>query len=152
MVIACALTISGCATQQEQMQPVELPIADEGIYKYDAWRPENSSEFEAINSLLHDADESIANNSYVAAEDKIERVLRIKPGYAPAWSRLSWIALQTNNPQRSVLMAKRSNSLAQDDPQLQVLNWSFIRDASMMLNDESGYYDASRKIESLRAF
>jgi hypothetical protein len=49
-------------------------------------------------------------------------------------------------------MAKRSNSLAFSDPELQVLNWSFIRAASEVLNDEDTYQRANQKIESLNAF
>ena len=94
----------------------------------------------------------IINQDYNAGADKLERVLRIKPNYAPAWSRLSWLALQMNSPERSVQMAKRSNSFAYSDPQLQLLNWSFIRDASKILRDEESYYRATQKLESLKAF
>ena len=94
----------------------------------------------------------IENRAYNAAADKLERVLRIKPEYAPAWSRLSWLALQMNSPKRSVQMAKRSNSFAFSDPELQALNWSFIRSASRVLNDEDTYYRANQKIESLKIF
>jgi hypothetical protein len=82
----------------------------------------------------------------------LERVLRIKPSYAPAWSRLSWLALQMNLPKRSVQMAKRSNSFAFSNPDLQSLNWSFIRAASQSLNDEATYQRANQKIESLKVF
>ena len=126
--------------------------AGSGNYKYDAWRPANSAEYEAINVLLDEADALIENRAYNAAADKLERVLRIKPGYAPAWSRLSWLALQMNSPKRSVQMAKRSNSFAISDPELQSLNWSFIRAASKALDDEETYYRANQKIESLKAF
>jgi hypothetical protein len=121
-------------------------------YKYDAWRLNGSPEFEAINVLLDEADVLIANQNINAAADKLERVLRIKPDYAPAWSRLSWLALQSNSPERSVQMAKRSNSFAQSDTELQSLNWTFIRAASQLLNDEDSYLRANQKIESLKAF
>ncbi len=121
-------------------------------YKYAAWRLNASGEFEAINVLLDEADLLIANQSVNAAADKLERILRIKPDYAPAWSRLSWLALQTNSPERSVQMAKRSNSFAQSNLELQSLNWSFIRAASQLLNDEEAYFRANQKIESLKAF
>ncbi len=128
-------------------------IVDEtGNYKYDAWRLDNTGEFEAINVLLDEADLLIENHAYNAAADKLERALRIKPEYAPAWSRLSWLALQMNSPSRSVQMAKRSNSFAFSDPELQSLNWSFIRTASEQLNDEDSYYRANQKIESLKVF
>ncbi|NOQ68563.1 MAG: hypothetical protein GQ573_00400 [Gammaproteobacteria bacterium] len=121
-------------------------------YKYEAWRLNGSQEFEAINVLLDEADVLIANQSINAAADKLERILRIKPDYAPAWSRLSWLALQTNSPKRSVQMAKRSNSFAQSNTELQSLNWSFIRTASQQLNDDETYNRANQKIESLKVF
>ena len=127
---------------------VDLPAN----YKYEAWRLNASQEFEAINVLLDEADVLIANQSINAAADKLERILRIKPDYAPAWSRLSWLALQTNSAKRSVQMAKRSNSFAQSNTELQSLNWSFIRTASQQLNDDETYNRANQKIESLKAF
>jgi len=127
-------------------------IDDSGNYKYDAWRLENSTQLGAINILLDEADVLILNQSHNAATDKLERVLRIKPDYAPAWSRLSWLALQAGTPERSIQMAKRSNSFAYSNPQLQKLNWTFIRTASEALHDEAGYDYANQKIDSLKAF
>ena len=127
-------------------------VGEPGYYKYDAWSPAVSAEHEAIKKLLDEADRLIENQAFDAASDKLERILRIKPQYAPAWSRLSWLALQMNSPERSVQMAKRSNSFAYSDPQLQLLNWIFIRDASEVLNDEESYHRANQKIESLKAF
>jgi len=147
----CAILLSSCASTEKQLSD-ETAFDESASYKYDAWRLVNDRDFEAINVLLSDADLLIEQQAYDAATDKIERVLRIKPDYAPAWSRLSWLALQSNSPQRSVQMAKRSNSYAYSDPELQILNWSFIRSASQLLNDEDGYYRANQKIESLKAF
>ncbi|MCK5396285.1 MAG: hypothetical protein KAJ32_09845 [Gammaproteobacteria bacterium] len=143
-----ALLIS-CTTPGKQI--IEDDLA-EGRYKFAAWRLDNSREFEAINKLLGEVDGLIEANSLDAAEDKLERVLRIKSGYAPAWSRLSWMALETNSPKRAVQMAKRSNSFAHGNRELQSLNWSFIRDASQALNDEQAYIRAGQKIDSLQSF
>ena len=145
------LLLVSCAST-EKHSITEEAVVISGNYRYQAWRLDDSGQFEAINVLLDEADLLIENQSYDAAADKIERALRIKPEYAPAWSRLSWLALQTDSPERSVQMAKRSNSLAFSDPELQSLNWSFIREASEMLNDEEAYQRANQKIESLNAF
>lgn len=146
-----ATLLSSCASTDKQVS-LEDQADESASYKYDAWRLVRERDFEAINVLLNDADVLIENQAYEAATDKIERVLRIKPDYAPAWSRLSFLALQTNSPERAVQMAKRSNSYAYSDPELQLLNWSFIRSASQLLNDDEGYYRANQKIESLKAF
>jgi len=121
-------------------------------YKYEAWRLNDAVESEAIKVLLTEIDALIEDNSFNAATDKLERVLRIKADYAPAWSRLSWIALQTDYLERSIDMAKRSNSFAYSDTRLQLLNWSFISTASKALNDEDNYLRAQQKIDSLSSF
>ena len=146
-----SIFIVSCATTEKQ--EAYDPIADESAsYKYKAWRLTGAEEFKAINDLIAEVDVLIENNSFDAATDKLERVLRIKAEYAPAWSRLSWIALQTDSPKRSVEMAKRSNSFAQGDTGLQRLNWSFISAASEELNDEDLYQRANQKIDSLSTF
>jgi len=140
-----SLMLVSCASTEKQAMTENAAKEEAGLYKYDAWRLKNTTEFEAINVLLDESDMLIDT-------DKLERVLRIKPNYAPAWSRLSWLALQMNSPKRSVQMAKRSNSFAFSNPELQSLNWSFIRAASKSLNDEESYHQANQKIESLKVF
>ena len=151
VIFLASCTATDVRTSAESArQPENRPEASS--YKYDAWRLTNSAEFEAINVLLGETDLLIENHAYNAAADKLERVLRIKPEYAPAWSRLSWLALQMSSPEHSVQMAKRSNSFAFSNPELQALNWSFIRAASKALNDEASYLRATQKIDSLKMF
>ncbi len=148
-----AALLASCAVTEKRDSIASEPAQSEaGNYKYDAWRPDASGEYEAINVLLDQADVLIEKKAFDAAADKLERVLRIKPEYAPAWSRLSWLALQMNLPKRAVQMAKRSNSFAFSDPELLSLNWSFIRDASKALNDKDAYFRANQKMESLKIF
>ena len=150
-----ALLLMSCASTDSRYSSGSYQSAvddDSGNYKYDAWRLRQSEDLDAINLLLDESDVLIQNNAYNAATDKLERVLRIKPDYAPAWSRLSWLALQTNSARRSIQMAKRSNSFAYSDPELQSLNWTFIQSASQMLLDEDTYNEAIQQIESLKAF
>ena len=148
------LLVSCASTQKPTVFDDDAAYGETGRYKYQAWRHNDSGEFEAINVLLKEVDVLIETNTYNAAADKLERVLRIKPQYAPAWSRLSWLALQTDLPKRSVQMAKRSNSFAykDKDTELQALNWSFIRTASEALNDDDTYRRANKEIESLKSF
>ncbi|MDT8281394.1 MAG: hypothetical protein RQ982_01130 [Gammaproteobacteria bacterium] len=148
LLVSCASTERYGA---EQPLDETVPGAT-GNYRYQAWRPDSSGEFDAIKGLLDETDQLIKNGNYNAATDKLERALRIKPKYAPAWSRLSWLALQMNSPKLAVQMAKRSNSFAFSDAELELLNWSFIRTASKTLHDEETYSRANQKIESLRSF
>mgnify|MGYP003943675407 CR=1 FL=1 len=143
LVVSCALP---------SRQTGDIVVDEEAYYKYPAWRLNGLQDYEAIRVLLDEADQLMAQQNVNAAADKLERVLRIKPDYAPAWSRLSWLALQTNSPERSIQMAKRSNSFARSNTELQSLNWTFIRAASQQLNDNETYQRANQKIESLKAF
>lgn len=140
--------VASCASIEK---PVPDSIVEQpGNYKYPAWRIDAFTGNGAVTSLLNEVDMLIASEEFDAAADKLERILRINPQYAPAWSRLSWLALQTNSPQRSVQMAKRSNSFAFSDADLQWLNWSFIRDASKILHDEVSYNQARKKLDFLK--
>ncbi len=151
-VVAVTFLMISCASTQTQTVDDNIDSSEAGSHKFDAWRLNRSAEFESINVLLREVDGHIELDAYDAATDKLERILRIKPQYAPAWSRLSWLSLQVGAAKRSVQMAKRSNSLAYSDPELQLLNWQFIRDASKLLVDEEAYNRANQKIESLKAF
>jgi hypothetical protein len=145
--VLLAALISSCVS------PGKLPVEDPGVEsqsKFPAWQLDNPFEHEAINELLGEVDRLIETNALEAAEDKLERVLRIKSSYAPAWSRLSWLALEEGSPKRAIQMAKRSNSFAYGNIDLQSLNWTFIRDASQILGDEENYQRATQKIESLQ--
>ncbi len=126
--------LASCASTDKRVID-ESTLKEIASHKYDAWKTDNAAENNAINILLAEADGLIEKKSFNAATDKLERVLRIKPEYAPAWSRLSWLALQTNLPKRSIQMAKRSNSFAFSNPELQSLNASFIHTANKVLNN-----------------
>ena len=149
--LTLSILLVSCAST-EKITIGDQVAAESASHKYEAWLLNNSAEFDAINVLLKEVDALIESRSYDAAADKLERVLRIKTEYAPAWSRLSWLALQTDSPKRSIQMAKRSNSFAQLEPKLRSLNWSFISAASKILGDEESYNQANQKIESLRSF
>lgn len=144
---SCSITGDQKGAEQE-----ELTTKLEEKAKYSAWHLNNNPQLEAINVLLVEADALIESNALNEAEDKLERVLRIQPQYAPAWSRLSWVALQSDDPLSAVEMAKRSNSFAYRDRALQLLNWTFIRSASQQLNDTETYHKADVKIRWLKAF
>lgn len=122
--------------------------------RFAAWQEQTSSRSpvaanRAVKELLRQADALINKNAMEQASDKLERLLRIEPGYAQAWSRLAWIALQGHYSERSRQMAQRSNSYAFDNNNLKRLNWSFIREASALMNDAWAINEAERMIKSL---
>lgn len=112
------------------------------------WVPE-ATDKPAVVSLIKQADALMDEQAYEPAVDKLERLLRIEPAYALAWSRLSWIALQSFVPSRAVQMAQRSNSYAHSNTALKVINWSFIRDASTLMNDDAAVQRAQQMIRAL---
>lgn len=126
-----------------------------GLQKFEAWNPEEFSKKNAqqangaVKALIKQADVFISYGALEQASDKLERLLRIEPTYAPAWSRLSWIALQSGLPGRARQMAQRSNSYAKKHKELKILNWHFIRHAGQIINNEDEVLRAERMIEQL---
>ena len=139
----------GCAPATYQKadsgEPPTLAMATE------TWTRASANALPAVDDLMIQADSQIAASNWGLAEEKLERALRISPDYAPAWSRLSQIALYKNEPQRAIQMAKRSNSHAGNSVDLKLLNWQFIREASEMLEDADGVQNASKNIYILQS-
>ena len=126
-------------------QPITLAMAT------DTWQNVSGTALPAVDDLIMQADAQIAENNWEAASEKLERALRISPDYAPAWSRLSRIALSKEDPARAIQMAKRSNSHAGNAVELKLLNWQFIREASEMQGDIEGVQNASKAIYILQS-
>lgn len=154
LVFILLVTLISCAGVE---RPAGKPEAGsyEGIpLIFAAWQPQESSRSpvaanQAVRELLKQADTLMANNALEQASDKLERLLRIEPAYAQAWSRLAWIAIEGGSPQRGRQMAQRSNSFAFDNKRLKALNWAFIMQASEAMNDEAGVRDAETMIQRL---
>jgi tetratricopeptide (TPR) repeat protein len=115
------------------------------------WQQSSASALPAVEDLVKQADAQIALNNWDVASEKLERALRISPDYAPAWSRLSHIALAKDDPARAIQMAKRSNSYAGNSVDLKLLNWEFIREASAMMDDTEGVHNAVKAINILQS-
>ncbi len=139
----------GCAPATYQKtdtgEPPTLAMATQ------TWTGASYDALPAVDDLMIQADSQIAASNWDLAEEKLERALRISPDYAPAWSRLSQIALYRNEPQRAIQMAKRSNSHAGNSVDLKLLNWQFIRQASEMMEDADGVQNASKNIYILQS-
>jgi hypothetical protein len=116
----------------------------------ETWRHSTGTALPAVEDLMKQADAQIAIRNWDVASEKLERALRMSPDYAPAWSRLSRIALSRADPGRAIQMAKRSNSHAGNSVELKLLNWQFIRDASEMQGDIEGVQNANKAIYILQ--
>ena len=143
--------LASCAGVGDKTQAFEQPVETTGAQKYSAWSQENSSAAgnKAVKDLLQQADALIAKNQMELASEKLERLLRIEPSYAQAWSRLAWIALQSDSPGRTQQMAQRSNSYAYGDKRLKLLNWTFIRQAAQLMGKDALVRKAEEMIKSL---
>ncbi len=147
-IAACILLQLSCAPTGYQKTETEaipsLAMATQ------TWQQTSGTALPAVDDLVNQADAQIAMSNWDLASEKLERALRISPDYAPAWSRMSQIALYKDDPARAIQMAKRSNSHAGKSVELKLLNWQLIREANEMLDDIEGVQNASKAIYILQ--
>ena len=155
LVLVFSLMLASCAGIHDKAQEYQVPVETSGLQKFSAWKQGalisgSIASNKAVLELLYQADESISRNELNQASDKLERLLRIEPASAQAWSRLAWISLEKNMLKRTQQMAQRSNSYAYDDKKLKILNWAFIREAALQSGDDAMVQRAEKTIESLQ--
>lgn len=119
-----------------------------------AWRLSGSekrtvSSNRAVGHLLQQADDLMAEANFEQSADKLERLVRIEPRFAQAWSRLAWIALKNGDAQRSRQLAQRSNSYSRDNDKLKLLNWQLIHRAGELLQNADITQQAEQMIKAL---
>ena len=124
-----------CESQQtlpvDQLEDEKADAIQHSLF--DAWNDSSLSNI-AVANLIKQADKMIDYKQMDEAQGKLERSLRVSARYAPAWSRLSWLALRKSKLKKSVQLAYRSNSYTVSDS-LKILNWTFIRDAYRLMGD-----------------
>ena len=103
----------------------------------------------AVVALLGQADRYRSSGDSNNEAATVERALRIEPGNARLWSRLSAIRLEQGRPQQTEQLALKSNALAKGDQRLQATNWRLIARARWALNDSDGARRAERKASDL---
>lgn len=152
----CALLLASCSiTEKKQGDPIlilETKILETN--EFAAWRLSKSEQHitssnRAVSQLLQQSDDLIAKAKYEQAGDKLERLVRIEPKFAQAWSRLAWMALKNNDAQRSHQLAQRSNSYSRNNTNLKLLNWQFIQKAGELLNSIDIIHQAEQMIKTL---
>ena len=119
-----------------------------------AWRLSSSEQRiaasnRAVAQLLQQADDLMAESKFDKSSDKLERLVRIEPRFAQAWSRLAWMALKGGDAKRSHQLAQRSNSYSRDNTNLKLLNWQFILKAGELLNNTDIIQQAKQMIKTL---
>lgn len=153
-LFAFSFMLASCVSVDDKAQDFQRPAETVGMQKFPAWKQQDLSASsadsnKAVQDLLQQADALIAKNQMEQASEKLERLLRIEPSYAQAWSRLAWIALQSDSPGRTQQMAQRSNSYAYGDKRLKVLNWTFIRQAAQLMGKDELVGKAEEMIKLL---
>ena len=150
LLLVTAITVIqfSCAPVSDE---VVRPEAEQPGSLAMVWQQVAGNPLPAVQGLMRQADAEMEMRNWDIASEKIERALRISSDYAPAWSRLSYIAMHNNEPARAIQMAKRSNSHAGNSVQLKLINWECIRTANVMLNDQEGIDAADRAINILRS-
>ncbi|MCK5002259.1 MAG: hypothetical protein KAS57_04505 [Gammaproteobacteria bacterium] len=119
-----------------------------------AWRLSSSEQRiiasnRAVGMLLKQADDLMAEADFARSSDKLERLVRIEPRFAQAWSRLAWIALENGEAQRSHQLAQRSNSYSHDNDKLKLLNWRLIHQSGELLHNAEMTQQAEQMIKNL---
>ncbi len=93
---------------------------------------------QAVVALLGSAADYVADQEWDKAGAALERALRIEPSNAGIWHDLAQIRLQQRDYEQASSLAAKSNSLARDNPFVQVRNWRLIAVARRALGDEAG--------------
>ncbi len=98
-----------------------------------------------VLALLSEAEQHSASGDNGSASATIERALRIEPKNATLWHRLGMLKLREKNYQQAINLARKSNSLAAGDRELQVENWHLIVQAY----EAAGEKNAAKKARAM---
>ena len=104
----------------------------------------------AIVALLGEAQRDEVNGNWENAAATLERAIRIEPKNARLWNRLAGLRMRQGQWQQALNLARKSNSLAAGDYDLQLENWQLILEIKQKVNDIQGIRDAQTMIELLR--
>ena len=89
----------------------------------------------AVQRLISQADQAMANNDWYSAISTLERALRINPKQAETWSRLSVANYGGQQYQQAIQMARRSNSHITNNNSLKAYNWLMMSRAYEQLGN-----------------
>ena len=149
--LVALLLISCSAIEEKQVDTQSILETNElSAWQLSASEARTVSANRAVGQLLQQADILMAEANFKQSADKLERLVRIEPRFAQAWSRLSWMALKNGDAKRSQQLAQRSNSYSRENVSLKILNWHFIQKAGELLDDVAVVQQAQQMISKLR--
>lgn len=165
---AVGLLLAGCAQRPVAPPP---PDRDEPSPEMPAPRPESGVEpaptppgeqeappprtaadasGPAVLALLGRADEQAAAGELDLAAATVERALNVEPRNPFLYQRLAALRLAQDQPGQTEALARKSNSLAGDNPYVQARNWELIAQSRRMRGDNVGADAASARAEYYR--
>lgn len=104
----------------------------------------------AVIALLGRADEQAAAGKLDLAAATVERALNLEPRNPFLYHRLAALRLAQDQPGQTEALARKSNSLAGDNPYVQARNWELIAQSRRMRGDNVGADAASARAEYYR--
>lgn len=120
---------SNDGTQPDLMPGVPAPRTESGSADTRYPRSANEISGPAVQSLLKQSDQQLANGSPDAAAAALERALRIEPRNPFVWQSLAKVRLEQGQADQAESLANKSSSLARGNPYIEADNWRLIAEA-----------------------
>lgn len=165
LILFSSLVLVGCGsgtTRPDGPRPVDPPPrtteqADEQdkesapavLWRFDSPRKAEQVSSAPVKTLIRQAAierDAELNDRAVAT---LQRAARIEPRNAFVWGLLSKLNLEMERPREASALARKSNSLAQTNPFVQLRNWRVIAEAEDLVDDDDDADEAEDKVEHL---
>lgn len=138
------------ASQWTPLEPATAAPAAEPEPAPSRYTPPRAGELNpAVVALLNRANEAERTGQLEQSAANLERALRIQPGNAWLWHRLSLVRLFQSQSAEAISTAEKSNSLAAGNRRLQADNWRVIAQARERLGQTAAAATAARQAEAL---
>lgn len=138
------------ANQADQQAESSAPDTEPRESKSGKTPPRSASEVSsaAVMSLLDNADQLIKAKKLDAAASTLERALNLDPRNPFIYQRLAALRLAQKEYEQAEQMARKSNSVAADNPFVKQDNWQLIAKARQANQDGSGAQAAKTRAVS----
>lgn len=167
--LVVVVVLAGCATSQRTtFPPPEGPASPQPPAPERQPRPEPSTpstgapqempprsaqeaSSPAVLSLLGRADTLARNGNMDMAAATLERALDLEPRNPFVYQRLASVKLAQGQTGQAEAMARKSNSVAGDNPFVRADNWHLIAEARRTGGDRSGASEATDRASDYRS-
>ena len=122
ITLVLSLLLTACSSTPQQVMPMMDISSDQDAHR-------------ATTSLLAKVDVQEGAQNWERAAALLERALRIEPRNAQLWHRLAQIRLQQGQYHAAENLARKSNTLARGDDQLQERNARLLKQARALAKE-----------------